>query len=86
MLAYGTVLPSLVKFEGRASDASVFKRLWESKGMEALLYKMSKDQPERKWFVDPIAFWMRKSDDHSRYSAIHDCMWDYQLKLQRTSV
>lgn len=82
MLAYSAVLPSIVKIDGTQSDVQLFKRLGDTHGMKALLYKMAEEQQSGQWFINPISFWMRKWDDLSKYSAIHDCLWDYKLKLQ----
>ncbi|ORY63910.1 uncharacterized protein BCR38DRAFT_433435 [Pseudomassariella vexata] len=77
MLAYADVL---VDMHSDQISKRVFQRLRESKGMEALLHKMAQEKPHRRRFVNPIAFWSGKPNDWSRYSAIADCMWDYDKK------
>lgn len=76
MLAYITVIPSLLKIPCIPDD--VLKRklqlLWGSKGMEALFYKMALNKHNHRWWVNPIWFWKNKESDFSRCAAIYDCL------------
>lgn len=76
MLAYAKILPVLVGKDSKDIESSerVLKRLWGSKGMEALFYKMAKVTSHRRWFVSPIPFWRDIPDDLARYAAIYDCL------------
>ncbi|KAK3375677.1 hypothetical protein B0T24DRAFT_616793 [Lasiosphaeria ovina] len=79
MLAYATALPSLVELRYN----HVLKRLWTSKGMEALLYRLAPESKAHPWFraVKPPVFWKNKADDSLRY-----CVFvDTQSEVERLS-
>ncbi|KAH6856904.1 hypothetical protein B0I37DRAFT_389966 [Chaetomium sp. MPI-CAGE-AT-0009] len=84
MLAYASVLPSLVQFQGTAASTShhVLQWLRTTKGMEALLYKLSQGDPDRPRLraVKPMWFWKNKPDDTVRYCAIRDALSDVDRK------
>ncbi|KAI2623077.1 hypothetical protein GGR54DRAFT_35459 [Hypoxylon sp. NC1633] len=73
LLAYATVLPSLV-----GPTHHVLRRLWTSDGMEAVLYRMAPDEDSRLRAVKPPVFWKNRSDDTLRHCAIHDALADVE--------
>ncbi len=74
MLAYATVLPSLVEMRSN----HVLKRLWTTKGMEAFLCRLAPNS-ERLRAVKPPVFWKNKSDD-----ALRHCVFiDTQSEVER---
>lgn len=78
LLGYATVLPSLVD---PAHD--ILRRLWTLDGMEAVLRRMAPDENSRLRAVKPPVFWKNKSDDTSRYCAIHDALSEVERLLPR---
>lgn len=87
MLAYASVLPLLVPFSGVAANTSkhALERLWTTKGMEAVLYRLAqgdRDHPRLK-AVNPIWFWKSRPDDTGRYCAICDSLFDIDRRFPR---
>ncbi|KAJ3567926.1 hypothetical protein NPX13_g6598 [Xylaria arbuscula] len=89
MLAYTSVLPSLVSFQGVAASTGnrVLKRLKTSKGMEAVLHRLAQqdsDHPRLK-AVKPAWFWKERPSDTQRYCAIVDALSDVDKRFLRTA-
>ena len=84
MLTYATIVPSLVNLQGVAASTSnhVLKRLWTTKGMEALLYRLAPEDQDhpRLRAVKPMWFWKNRADDTVRYCAICDTLSDIDRK------
>ncbi|KAL8418730.1 hypothetical protein RB594_002080 [Gaeumannomyces avenae] len=81
MLAYASVLPSLVPLQ----EVTVLQRLWTTKGMEAVLYRLApedRDHPRLR-AVKPMWFWKNRPDDHMRYCAICDVLSDIDRRFPR---
>lgn len=78
MLAYASVLPSLVPLQGVAASTSnhVLQRLWTAKGMEAMLYRLAQEDIDRPRLkaVKPMWFWKSRPNDTMRYCAICDTL------------
>ncbi|KAK4233927.1 hypothetical protein C8A03DRAFT_47630 [Achaetomium macrosporum] len=81
MLAYASVLPSLVSLQG----VTVLQHLWTTKGMEAMLYRLAPEDRDRPRLraVKLMWFWKNRPDDASRYFAICDALWDIDRRLPR---
>ncbi|KAL6808590.1 peptidase S8/S53 domain-containing protein [Trichoderma camerunense] len=71
MLGYVLILPQLVKIE---TNEHIMRRLWTTEGMRNMFMKMSDDMGERRRFINPSKFFLNKSNSHSRYCAIYDCL------------
>ncbi|KAI0410720.1 hypothetical protein F5X98DRAFT_359004 [Xylaria grammica] len=87
LLAYGSVLPSLVSLQGLAAATGnrVLGRLRTAKGMEAVLHRLAQkefDHPRLK-AVNPIWFWKSRPSDIERYFAILDALSDVDRKSPR---
>jgi subtilisin family serine protease len=87
MLAYGTALPLLVPLQGLAASTSnhVLQRLWTTKGMEAVLYRLAQknmDNP-RLNAVKPMWFWKSRPNDTVRYCALCDTLSDIDRRYPR---
>ncbi|KAJ6260676.1 Tk-subtilisin [Drechslerella dactyloides] len=67
LLSYATVLSALVPIP---SKPETFQPLWEKKGMEKMLHKISQDSGQRRRFINPISFWTGK-DDLDRWCDMH---------------
>jgi hypothetical protein len=87
MLAYSTVLPSLVSLRGKAASPlnNVFQRLWTTKGMEEVLHRLVQQDPDhpRLKAVKPMWFWKSRPDDIKRYAAIYDTLSDLDRRLPK---
>ncbi|KAL8305770.1 hypothetical protein RB597_003520 [Gaeumannomyces tritici] len=81
MLAYASVLPSLVPLQ----EVTVLQRLWTTKGMEAVLYRLAPEDRDRPRLraVKPMWFWKNRLDDHMRYCAICDVLSDIDRRFPR---
>ncbi|EJT68504.1 hypothetical protein GGTG_13922 [Gaeumannomyces tritici R3-111a-1] len=81
MLAYASVLPSLVPFQG----VTVLQRLWTTKGMEAVLYRLAPEDRDRPRLraVKPMWFWKNRPGDPMRYCAICDALSDIDRRFPR---
>lgn len=81
MLAYATVLPSLVELRCN----HVLKRLWTTKGMEALLYRLAPESKAHPWLraVKPPVFWKNKSDDSMRHCVFIDTQSEVERLFPR---
>ena len=81
MLTYATVLPSLVELRCN----HVLKRLWTTKGMEALLYRLAPESKAHPWLraVKPPVFWKNKSDDATRHCVFIDTQSDVERLFPR---
>lgn len=81
MLAYATALPSLVELRCN----HVLKRLWTTKGMEALLYRLAPDSKAHPWLraVKPPVFWKNKSDDSMRHCVFIDTQSEVERLFPR---
>ncbi len=81
MLAYATVLPSLVEMRCK----HVLKRLWTTKGMEAFLYRLAQDSKAHPWLraVKPPVFWKNKSDDAMRHCVFIDTQSEVERLFPR---
>ncbi|GAW22614.1 hypothetical protein ANO14919_121560 [Xylariales sp. No.14919] len=87
LLAYGSVLPSLVSLQGLAATTGnrILGRLRTAKGMEAVLHRLAQkefDHPRLK-AVNPIWFWKSRPSDMERYFAILDVLSDVDRKSPR---
>jgi hypothetical protein len=82
LLAYASFLASLDIAAGGATNSAkrVFGRLRGSQGMEAVFKGMATEVQSRKWFVNPIGFWMSKQNDFSRQCAIHHWLQEVDIK------
>jgi len=87
MLAYATVLPSLVRLQGPAASTSdrVMRHLWTGKGMEAVLYRLAQESRSQPYCraVMPARFWKNRSEDLLRYCAIIDALSAIDAKSSR---
>ena len=81
LLAYTSLLMSLDIHSGGTNNSTkrVFRRLWESQGIEAVFKGMATEMQSRKLFVNPIEFWMKKRDDFSRQCAIHHWLQEVDI-------
>ncbi|KAL7905794.1 subtilisin-like protein [Trichoderma velutinum] len=71
MLAYVLILPQLLGIELKEK---ILKRLWTTEGMRRMFMKMSDDMGQRQSFLNPLKFFLDKSNPDSRYHAIYDCL------------
>jgi hypothetical protein len=86
-LAYASVLPALVPLQGLAASASpaVLRRLWTGRGMEAMLYRLAQEDPDRPRLraVKPMWFWKSRPSDTARYCAVFDALSDIERRFPR---
>lgn len=89
MLAYASVLPSLVPLQGVAASTShaVLRRLWTTKGMEAMLHRLAQEDQDRPRLkaVKPMWFWKSRPNDTARYCAVFDTLSDIDRRFSRTT-
>ncbi|KAI0440550.1 hypothetical protein F4803DRAFT_526839 [Xylaria telfairii] len=87
MLAYASVLPSLVPFQGVAASTGnrVLKRLKTAKGMEAVLHRLTQNDFDHPRFkaVKPMWFWKSRPTDTHRYCAVVDVLSDVDRRSPR---
>jgi hypothetical protein len=87
VLMYAPALPFLVSLQGKAASTSnhVLKRMWTTKGMEAMLYRLSQRDPGHPRFhaVKPMWFWKNRPNDTVRSWAICDTLSDIDRRFPR---
>lgn len=82
MLAYATALPGLM---GKLPCHHVLKRLWTTKGMEALLERLAPESKAHPWLraVKPPMFWKNKPHDSKRYCVFIDTLSEVERLFPR---
>lgn len=70
MLAYATVLPSILQAQGLLANTSadVLQRLWSAEGMEQMLFRLARQDQnhQRLKAVNPRWFWKSRSTEMAR--------------------
>lgn len=89
MLAYTTVLPSIVPFQGilASTCSNVLQRLRTTKGMEEVLCRLVRQDldHQRLKAVNPRWFWKSRPTDVDRYIAICDTLRNLDGRFPRGS-
>ncbi|KAL6902513.1 hypothetical protein GGI43DRAFT_422189 [Trichoderma evansii] len=87
MLAYTTVLPSIVPFQGTLASTcnDVLQRLRTTKGMEEVLCRLVRQDldHQRLKAVNPRWFWKSRPTDVARYMAICDTLTNLNGRFPR---
>ncbi|KAJ4152234.1 hypothetical protein NW765_017743 [Fusarium oxysporum] len=73
MLAYVLVLPQVINID---EGKGILETLWTTEGMKKMFMKMSDDRGQRRKFLNPSKFFLKRPTPASRYYAIHDCLLD----------
>jgi subtilisin family serine protease len=87
MLAYAAVLPSIVPFQGTLDETNkdILRRLRTTKGMEEVLHRLVRQDPDHQRLraVNPSWFWKSRRTDFDRYVAICDTLRNLDGRFPR---